>query len=212
MTTQNEAPTQAPPTPGAAPRKPIRTIDLLVAVMIGVAFGVIFLGYGFLYTALTPVTTAFPPSQALLGGLWLIPGIVAGLVVRRPGAAFLALVLAATLSYLLGGQWAWLTFVSGLLQGAGVELGFALLRYRRFGVVAALAAGLFGGLLEAGFELLVYFRAWSAPFQLSFGIAYPLCAAVGGGLLALVLVHALASTGALRAFPAGRERLEKNAA
>jgi energy-coupling factor transport system permease protein len=196
----------------ASPRRPFRTVDLLVSVMIGVAFGVVFLGYGVLYSALTPAIAAFPPAQALLGGLWLLPGIVAGLVVRRPGAAFLALMVAAVLSYLLGGQWAWLTFFSGLLQGAGVEAGFALFRYRRFGALAAMAAGFLGGLLEAGFELLVYFRAWSLPFQVAFGIGYPVCAAVGGGLLALALVRALAGTGALRAFPAGREHAQRTAA
>lgn len=213
MSTQDRI--SAPDTDPAAPttrRKPIRTLDLLVAVMIGVAFGVVFLGYGVLYTLIEPLTMLFPPSEAVLGGLWLLPGIVAGLVIRRPGAALLAMLVASTLSFLLGGQWAWLTVFSGLLQGLGVELGFAIFRYRWFGVAAALAAGLFGGLFEAVFELLVYYRAWSAPFQLAFGIAYPLSAAIGGGLLSVALVSALARTGALRAFPAGRERAEKSAA
>ena len=101
-----------------------RTVDLLVTVLIGAAFGVAFLGYGQLYTLIGPLTAAFKPAEGLLAGIWFLPAMLAGLIVRKPGAALLAEMIAAVLSMLLGSQWGWGTAISGLMQGGGVELAF----------------------------------------------------------------------------------------
>src|SRR5690606_15675772 len=82
-----------------------RTVDLLVTVLIGAAFGVAFLGYGQLYTLIGPLTAAFKPAEGLLAGIWFLPAVLAALLVRRPGAALLAGLLAAVMSMLLGSQW-----------------------------------------------------------------------------------------------------------
>ena len=77
-----------------------RTVDLLVTVVIGAAFGVAFLGYGQLYALIGPLTTAFKPSEGLLAGIWFLPAVLAALIVRKPGAALLAEMIAAVLSML----------------------------------------------------------------------------------------------------------------
>ncbi|GAE68295.1 substrate-specific component YkoE of thiamin-regulated ECF transporter [Cutibacterium acnes JCM 18909] len=41
-----------------------RTIDIVTPVMIAVAFGVIFLGYGAVYSLLKPVTSVYLPLRA----------------------------------------------------------------------------------------------------------------------------------------------------
>jgi energy-coupling factor transport system substrate-specific component len=184
-----------------------RTVDLVTAAMLGVAFGVAYWGWAAAYTAIEPAFTAVPPLKGMLGGPWLIAGVVAGLVVRRPGAALLAELIAANVEFLLGNAWGVSTMIAGTLQGLGVELVLALLLYRRFGpVVAALGAAL-AALLETAYEYGAYDYATTfgtggtLVYLLSFAVSGALVAGVGGWLL----VRALARTGALSAFPPGRE-------
>ncbi|MEK7862783.1 MAG: ECF transporter S component, partial [Chloroflexota bacterium] len=82
-----------------------RTVDIVVTAAIAVAFGVVIWAWNLLWAAATPLFVALPPAQNLMYGVWLVPGVLAGLVVRKPGAAFFAEVLAATVSLLLGSQW-----------------------------------------------------------------------------------------------------------
>src|SRR5690625_98338 len=129
-----------------------RTVDLLVTVVIGAAFGVAFLGYGQLYTLIGPLTTAFKPAEGLLAGIWFLPAVLAALIVRAAGVARLAGLVAAVLSMLLGSQWGWGTAISGLMQGGGVELVFLAFRYRRFTLPVAILGGMASALLERSEE------------------------------------------------------------
>src|SRR3990172_1535154 len=95
-----------------------RTRDILVVAVIAVAFGVFFWAFGFAWSALG----FLGPAVNLLYGLWLLPALVAPLIVRRPGAALFAELVAASLSAFLGSQWAVDTLVSGLVQGAAAGL------------------------------------------------------------------------------------------
>ena len=140
-----------------------RTVDLLVTVLIGAAFGVAFLGYGQLYTLIGPLTTAFKPAEGILGGIWFLPAMLAALIVRKPGAAIGAEMIAAVMSMLLGSQWGWGTAISGLMQGGGVELAFLLTRYRRFTLPVAILGGLLAAVFEWGYEKFAYYQemSWS---------------------------------------------------
>ena len=111
-----------------------RGIDLVTAAMLAVAFGVVFWGFDTLvYPAISTATAAFPPVGALTLGVWLVPAVVGGLVVRRPGAALFTELVAANVELFLGNKWGLAVLLSGLLQGLGVELVLAVFLYRRFG-------------------------------------------------------------------------------
>ncbi len=129
-----------------------RTVDLVTAAMLGVAFGVAYWGWSAAYNVLSPAFTAVPALGGLLGGPWLLAGVVGGLVVRRPGAALLAELVAANVEYLLGNQWGVATLVSGLLQGLGVEIALAIFLFRRFGPWVAALGGALAAVLETGYE------------------------------------------------------------
>ncbi|MFC7373770.1 ECF transporter S component [Brachybacterium sp. GCM10030267] len=189
-----------------------RTIDLLVTVMIGAAFGVAFLGYGQLYTLISPLTMAFRPAEGLLVGIWFLPAVLAALIVRKPGAALLAEMIAACLEMLLGGQWGWGTVVSGLLQGGGVELAVALTAYRRFTLPVAVLGGVLAGGLEWIWERFAYYPEMSWPFALILlGFFLVSGAALGGGL-GWAATRALVATGAVDSLAAGREHARAAAA
>ncbi|WP_432542854.1 ECF transporter S component [Kineococcus sp. SYSU DK002] len=183
-----------------------RTVDLVTAAVLGVAFGVVFWGWGVLYTTLTPLFAAVPFVQSLLSGVWLLPAVVAALVVRRPGAALLAEMVAATVEALLGSHWAFGVLISGAIQGVGVELAFALFAWRAAGPVVAVLGGVLAAVLEGVYELFAYYAGmWTPVFQAVYVACFAVSGALVAGLGGWALVRALARTGALSAFAAGRE-------
>lgn len=183
-----------------------RTVDLITVVMIGVGFGVVFIGWGVVGNLLQPLFLGLPPLAGLVYGFFWVPAVLAALVVRRPGAALLAELVAASVEPLLGGQWGISTLASGALQGVGVELGFALLAYRRWTLLPAVIGGILAGVLEAPYEWRVYYREWSAAWATLYAAALAVSGAVLAGVLGWLLVRALARTGALAPFAAGRDQ------
>ncbi|HZX99835.1 MAG TPA: ECF transporter S component [Dermatophilaceae bacterium] len=187
-----------------------RGVDLITAAMLAVAFGVMFWGFDTLvYPFLSVATTGFPPLGELMLGIWLLPAVVGGLVIRRPGAAVFTELVAANVELFLGNKWGAAVLLSGVLQGLGVELALALFRHRRFGVVVAMLAGV----LSAVFEIVFYeWQSYVAEYSSAWKAIYLGCGMVSGAVIAgaggWLLVRALARAGALNAFPPGQEARE----
>lgn len=186
-----------------------RTIDLVTITTLGVAFGVIFWGWGKLYEPLSGLAVfGYPPSSALLGGVWLSAGVVGGLIVRKPGAAFATEFIAASVSaFIVGGtQWGWSVFASGFWQGLGAELIFLLVFYKRWGVLVAAAAGALAGAFESLYEWSAYYADWDLEYKLAHLGFFIVSGVVIAGIGGHALVTALAKAGVLDAFEPGREQ------
>ncbi|MDR6863068.1 ECF transporter S component [Phycicoccus sp. 3266] len=195
-----------------APLMGWRTVDLLTIAFLGAAFGIAYWGWDLAYQApANALGGLFPPLQGITGAPWLMAGVVGGLVVRRPGAALLCEVVAALVSMLPGTQWGFATLVSGILQGLGAEIAFALLGYAAFGLVAALLAGALSAPLEAVYEWFVYWTDWSWGYKIAYGLILTAAGAVVAGGLGWLLTRGLATAGALNAFPPGQEAREHRA-
>jgi energy-coupling factor transport system substrate-specific component len=189
-------------------RRPIALKDLVLMVVLGAVFGFL---YWVLVQAWTGLSVAMGPagdlSQHILFGGWLLVAPIAVAIIRRPFVGVIAEVLASVIEVVfLGSPVGPLLLIAAAIQGMGSELPFALTRYRRFGWGVFAVSGLLG----AG---LVFF--WSA---LRFGwygqdifllrlAMQALSGIVLGGLLAKVIVDALARTGVIDNFAIGRERL-----
>lgn len=192
-----------------------RTIDLVTIASLGVAFGVVFWAWGKLYGVIDLATVVgYPPAGGLLAGPWLIAGVVGGLVVRRVGAAFATELVAAVVSmFVLGGtEWGFTVFFSGVVQGLGAELAFLLVAYRVWTLPVAALAGALSGAFGAVYESFFYYADWDAAYRLVYGGLFVVSGAVVAGGLGWVLVRALAGTGALDAFGAGREAHDRDIA
>jgi energy-coupling factor transport system substrate-specific component len=184
-----------------------RTIDIVIASIIAVAFGVIFWAWNFVWSATETAFAFFPPAQTLLYGVWLMPAVLAGLIIRKPGAALYTETVAAVISALLGAKWGATVIPQGLVQGLGAELAFAVLLYKSWRLPAALLAGLLTGLSAALFD----FFAWNSAYDLwDYRIPYALLTIVSSTIVAgagsWALTRALAPTGVLDRFAAGRDR------
>lgn len=184
-----------------------RVVDIVVAAVLGVAIGLIFWGWntvgGIWFGAMDAVT---PGLGGIAVGIWLLGGVVGGLIIRKPGAALLVEVIAAVVSALIGNVWGITTIFSGLAQGLGAELIFLAFLYLRFTLPVAMLAGAGAGI---GAWVLELFLTPNIVKSLEFNLIYLGTLVVSGALLAGVvgwfLVRALAATGALSRFAAGRE-------
>lgn len=188
------------------PKAPWRTVDIVTAAVLAVACGVVFRAWAELYNAVKPAFTAFPPGQAVVYGMWFLAAALVPMIIRRPGAAVFAEVVAATLEFLLLSQYGPLVIVYGLLQGLAAEAVWAAFRYRRWGLVPALLAGGAAGLVAGLLDTNLTYVAWSTGWKLAYVPTVMVSGALLSGLVAWWLVRALAPTGALSAFASGRQR------
>ena len=183
-----------------------RVIDIVVASVIAVAVGLVYFSWNLIYSpASAPLQAALPGLQALVYGVWLIGGVLGGLIIRKPGAALYVSLVAATVSALLGSQWGLLTLESGLVQGLGAELIFLAFRYSNWRPIVAVLAGAASGLALGINDLVLWFPGAT----LLFAVIYISSAIVSGALIAGLgswfLVRGLAATGALSRFASGRQ-------
>ncbi len=182
-----------------------RTVDIVVASVVAVAFGVIFWAWGLLWNG--PADAIPLPGRAFMYGVWLVPAVLGALIVRKPGAALYTESLAAVVSVALGTVWGWSIALQGPVEGLAAELAFALFAYRAWRPAVALLSAALGGLAAGLWDKI----AWYGPNSwVSFGIPYLALTVVSCVLLAgagsVLLVRQLAPTGVLDRFPSGREQ------
>jgi energy-coupling factor transport system substrate-specific component len=183
-----------------------RVVDIIIAAIIGVAFGVVFFGWDLVYGVVTkPLEFALPGSGAIVYAVWLVPAVLGGIIVRKPGAALFTELVAAVLEALLGSQFGgFQTILSGLVQGVGAEIVFLAVLYSIWRLWVAILAGAASGIGMAINDFINYY----AGSTLAFKAVYLGCAIISGAVIAGLgswyLAKALARTGALARFAAGR--------
>ncbi|MDK6493449.1 MULTISPECIES: ECF transporter S component [Corynebacterium] len=190
-----------------------RVIDIVTAAVLGVACGLLFWVWNSVgYAGFKALDTLTPGLGGLVTGIWFTGGVLGGLIIRKPGAAVFVEVIAASVSALIGSQWGIETLYSGLAQGLGAGLIFLLFAYRRFDLTVAILAGIGSAV---GAFILELFLSANLAMSLQFNIIYLTCMVISGAILGGVLCHylvkALAKTGALDRFGAGRERFNQAA-
>lgn len=191
-----------------APRRSLhwRVVDIVVASVLAVALGVVFRLWEFGYEPISAVMDlVLPGTKALFGGVWLLAGPIVAIVVRKPGAALYGEMVAASVEALFGTQWGWLTLEAGLVQGLGAEIVLALFLYRVYRLPVVVLAGAAAG-LALGINDTVL---WYPGLDVAFKVVYVICAVISGAVIAgagsWLIVRALARTGVLSSFAAGRE-------
>lgn len=192
--------------PAATGRLQWRVVDIVVAAVLGVACGLIFLAWNSVgYAWFSAMDALTPGLGGFAAGIWFLAGPLGALIIRKPGAALMVELLAGFVSMAVGNQWGWTTMYSAFAQGLGAELIFLLFAYRRFNALVAVLAGMGAGLGAIVNEFILGNWAKSAAFNIVYAICTMISGAILAGLLAWVLMRALAAAGALDRFAAGRE-------
>jgi len=196
MTTFDRAQRAATP---AAPSA-WRTRDILVTAVIGVVFGIVFAAWNLLWSVVAPVSAVAPIYAFLIYGVWLVPAVLAPLIVRKPGAAVFAEMVAAGVSTLLGSPWGPDVLLSGFVQGAAAELVFALVLYQRWSLPVLGAAAIASAAAAWIHDWVLYYPDADLTLQVLRGVAMAVSAiviVVGGSVL---LQRSLRRAGVLEGF------------
>ncbi len=174
-----------------------RTRDIVVTAVLGVAFGVVFWALNIAWSALA----FLGPLQNLFYGPWLIPAVLAPLVVRRPGSGIFAEVVAASVSAILGSQWGVIVLLYGIAQGLAGELPFLATRYHSFSWPVVVAAGLLASAAAWLLDWAFFYSEVAVATQLVVGalMAVSGVVVVAGG--SIFLARALREAGVLEGFP-----------
>ncbi|PWI57771.1 hypothetical protein BM613_07265 [Sulfoacidibacillus thermotolerans] len=180
--------------------------DIVVAAILSVVCGAIYMGWDWITNPLF-ASTMSPIVGALVNGLWWIAAGLVPYIIRRPGAAFFSEVVSACVEFLFGSPYSLGAVISGLVQGAGSELGFALWKWRRYDLIPMLVAGALGGV---GNSIQWYFEYQGDQYSIPVIIGYTLVTMLSGAILAGALPKwigdALLRTGTLRNFEIAKQR------
>jgi len=174
-----------------------RTRDIVIAAVIGVAFGVAFWAFGAVWRAVE----FLGPAQNILYGAWLMPGLIAPLIIRKPGAALFAELVAAGLSALLGSSWGVDTLLSGFVQGAAAELIFAFTLYRLWSFPVLAIAGLASSAAAFVHDVVVWYAGYATDVLIAIAISMAISGLILLPAATIVLVRALRRAGVLEGFP-----------
>lgn len=180
--------------------------DITVAAVIAVASGVIFWGAGIATQPLEALFTFLPGSDAILWGLYYFAGPLAAIIVRKPGAALFAEVIAALVEALLGSHWGGLgTLIPGLVQGLAAEIIFLIFAYKAWNIAVTILAGAASGFAGMAVSWVMYYQGYDALFIVVAFICSTLSGVIFAGAIAWLLYKALAKTGALDRVAGGRD-------
>jgi energy-coupling factor transport system substrate-specific component len=187
---------------GTLPDTTWRTRDILVAAVIGVAFGVVFWAWGIAWGAFEPLNAVFPVLRDGLYAIWLVPAVLAPLIIRKPGAALFAEMVAAGVSAVLGSQWGIDTLLSGFVQGAAAELVFAFTLYRNWTLPVLILAAIASAAAAWAHDWVLYYADISVGLQIARLVLMAISAVVFVAYGSVLLERALRRAGVLEGFPA----------
>jgi energy-coupling factor transport system permease protein len=113
--------------------------EMVVIAALGVVFGVFYLAWIQVWILLQGLVG--PLATDILLGFWCVVSIIAAYIIRKPFVAFTAEVVAAVAEVLAGAPGGLILVLTGVIQGAGAELPFALTRWRNYTLPLLMAAG-----------------------------------------------------------------------
>lgn len=186
--------------------------DVILMAVLGTLFAGVYLAVFYaglaLQTALTPAGLA-PFGFEIIYGVWFMAAVIAAYIIRKPGAALITEVLAAVVELLMGNAGGATLLLTGLIQGLGCELGFALFRYKRFDLFSMSVSGILAAMFIFIYELFYLQYYLLSPTLLAAQLLVRFISAfVFSGLISKLACDGLARTGVLKNYPIGALQAE----
>ncbi|WP_300765832.1 ECF transporter S component [uncultured Bifidobacterium sp.] len=184
-----------------------RTVDIAVAAALGVACGLVFWGFNYVYVVIAPILRDLLPGFAsILHALWYFSGPLALLIIRKPGAAVFVNVVGSLTEMVLGNPYPVSSVIlSALLQGLASEIPFAVTRYRRFSPAMSVASGALTAFEYGVYLIVTMYQGRSMAYMTIHMISEMVGGILIAGVMGWWLYVAIARTGALYRFASGRE-------
>jgi len=170
--------------------------ETTVIAALGVVFGVLYLGWAQLWLMLQ-----VPLGVIMLDvmfGFWCIVSIIAAYIIRKPFVAFGSEVIAAIAEVLTGHPAGLVLLLTGIVQGAGAELPFALTRWRNYSLAVLLAAGASAAVFSFAYTWIRFnYGSLSAGLLITMFVIRVASGMLLAGYLGRVLAERLHRTGVL---------------
>ena len=182
--------------------------DIILASLLAALFAVVcfatFHGVNFgLMPLLAPLGLGIFPLEAVFG-VFFFSALFAGYVMQKPGVATVVGFLTGLIQVFMGSAGAATVAVSGLVQGFGAEVIFALFRYKKFNWTTMILAAI--GATVASF-ILAWYRDLFVEIQFSIiagrFVVRSMSAILISGIIAKALADRLAYAGVLKSYPLG---------
>jgi energy-coupling factor transport system permease protein len=170
--------------------------ETVIVAALGVAFAVLYLGWVQLWLVLQAAIG--PLSMDILFGFWCVVSVVAAYIIRKPFVAFTSEVIAAIAEVLTGNPAGLMLVLTGIVQGTGAELPFALTGWRNYRLPVLLASGASAAVFSFVYTWIRFSYGTLAPELLV--LMFVLRVTSGmllAGLLGRSIAEALHRTGAL---------------
>ncbi|MDR7239531.1 energy-coupling factor transport system substrate-specific component [Neobacillus drentensis] len=182
--------------------------EVVLAVILAVACGVIYLGWSTLWIPISALVG--PVGAGFMFGIWVIASPIVAYIIRKPGAAFIAEVAAAAVELLTGSHFGLSALLVGVFQGIGAEIAFAIFGYKRYNLFTLMLSGAFAAIGSMIYNLIANGLGYYSMevFFTTLGI-HVISGMILGGLLAKVIVDALAKTGVLEQYELMKEKRKR---
>jgi energy-coupling factor transport system permease protein len=170
--------------------------ETVIVAALGIVFGMLYLAWVQLWLLLQ--VALGPLALDLLLGFWCVVSVLAAYIIRKPLVAFSAEVIAALAEVMTGNPAGLILILTGIVQGAGAELPFALTRWRNYRLPVLMASGASAAVFSFAYTWIRFNYGTLEP-SLLFAM-FGLRVASGillAGLLGKILGDALYRTGVL---------------
>jgi len=137
-------------------------------------------------------------------GIFFMSAVLAAYIIQKPGVALIVGTMTGVVQVLMGSAFAATLIPSAFLQGLGVEIAFAVFRYKKFNLPVILLAAI--GPTITSFILAWYRGLWMDldPGFVATRFIIRLCSAlIFSGVITKILADRLARAGVLKSYPLG---------
>lgn len=132
----------------------ITIFEIVLTLVLAVALGVAFWGWTFIYDLAKPFLKVSGLSY-LVAGFWILASVFIPYIIRKPGIAIIASVMAAFVESLLT-HWGLMSVIWGIVQGFGAEIIFFIFGYRKWNLPVLMAAAAVSGLCSYTLDYFLY--------------------------------------------------------
>ena len=179
--------------------KSITIFEMVLTTVVAVALGVSFWGWTFVYEIAKPVLKVSGLSY-LVAGFWILASVLLSQIIRKPGIAIIASVIAAFVESLLT-HWGIMSVLWGLVQGLGAELIFIFFLYRKWDLKVLILASAMSATLSYSLDFYLYdYKNLGLGFNLTQFISFIVSSIFLAGFFSEILTKRLVKLGLLDQF------------
>lgn len=179
--------------------KSLTIFEIVLTTVVAVALGVAFWGWTFVYEIAKPFLKLSGLSY-LVAGFWIFASVFLSQIVRKPGIALVASIIAAFIESLLT-HWGIMSVLWGIVQGLGAEIIFMIFLYRKWELWVVILASILSATFSYGLDFYLYeYKNLSLGFNFLQLASFLISSACFAGVLSNILSKRLLRLGLLDQF------------